>query len=123
MCLRKGWWKSGDRRTTRAKGPYEIWCSKSIGLEGSFTLPGQLRWTPEPVDDNPRIQAYLNALPGSQYNNKGISVVATDDPTSSSTRVELAAILLALRQANPAETLILLVDSTAAIHRLGRFRS
>jgi hypothetical protein len=121
--MRKGWWKSGDRLTTRAKGPYEIWCNKSIGLEDSFTLPGHFRWTPEPADDNPRIQAYLNALPGSQYNNKGITVVATDDPTSSSTRVELAVILLELRQGNPAETLILLVDSTAAIHRLDRFRS
>ena len=49
-----------------------------IGSEDSFTLSGQLRWTPEPADDNPRIQAYLNALPGSQYNNKGIVVVATD---------------------------------------------
>ena len=78
VCLRKGWWKSGERRTKRAKGPYEIWCSNSIGSEDSFTLPGQLRWTPEPADDNPRIQAYLNALPGSQYNNKGIAVVATD---------------------------------------------
>jgi ribonuclease HI len=157
VCLRKGWWKSGERRTTRAKVPYEIWCCNSIGTEDSFTLPGQLRWTPEPADDNPRIQAYLNALPGSQYNNKGIAVVATDGayrrakdgnvmspmgagvawqhdhyppkavkvggPTASSTRAELAAILLALRQANPAEALILLVDSTAAIRRLARFRS
>ena len=65
-------------RTTRAKGPYEIWCSNSIGSEDSFTLTGQLRWTLEPIDDNPRIQAYLNAFPGSQYNNKGIAVVATD---------------------------------------------
>jgi hypothetical protein len=31
--------------------------------------------------------------------------------------------LLALRQANPAEAFILLVDSTAAIRRLARFRS
>jgi hypothetical protein len=38
---------------------------------------------------------------------------------------ELAAILVALTQANPAEALILLVDSTAAtmIRRLSRFRS
>jgi hypothetical protein len=66
------------RRTTRAKGPYEIWYRNSIGSEDSFTLPGQLRWTPEPADDNPRIQAYLNTLPGSQYNNKSIAVVVTD---------------------------------------------
>jgi hypothetical protein len=49
-----------------------------MGSDESFMLTGHLRWTPEPVDDNPRIQAYLNTLPGSQYNNKGIAVVVTD---------------------------------------------
>ena len=49
--------------------------------------------------------------------------VKVGGPTASSTRAELAAILLALRQANPAEVLIILVDSTAAIRRLARFRS
>jgi len=49
--------------------------------------------------------------------------VKAGGPTASSTRAELAATLLALRQANPAEALILLVDSTAAIRRLARFRS
>ncbi len=78
MCLRKDWWTSGEHRTTRVKDPYEIWCNNSIGSEDSFTLSGQLRWTSEPADDNDRIQAYLNSLPGSQYNNKGITVVATD---------------------------------------------
>ena len=66
VCLRKGWWKTGERRTIQAKGPYEIWCSNSVGLEDSFTLPGQLRWTPELADGNLRIQAYLNALPRSK---------------------------------------------------------
>jgi hypothetical protein len=49
-----------------------------MGPEDGFILSGHLRWTPEPVDDNPRIQAYLNTLPPSQYNNEGIAVVATD---------------------------------------------
>jgi hypothetical protein len=148
---------SRECRSTRVKDPYEIWCNNSIGSKDSFTLSGQLRWTSEPVDDNPRTQSYLNTLPGSQYNNKGITVVVTDGayhrvkddnvmspmgagvvwqhdhyppkvvnvggPTSSSTLTELAVILLALRQDNPTEVLVLLVDRTVVIHRLSRFRS
>ncbi len=79
MCLRKDWWKTGERRTIRSKDPYEIWCSNGVRSEDSLTLPDQLRWTPDPADGNFRLQAYLNELSGSQYNNKGIMVVTTDD--------------------------------------------
>ena len=43
--------------------------------------------------------------------------------TVSNTSTEFTVVLLALKQTNPAEDLILLVDSTAALHRLARFRS
>ena len=60
-------------------------------------------------------QRYCNGYPPKS--------VKVGGPTASSTRTELAAIFLALRQANLAEALILRVDSTAAIRRLARFRS
>ncbi len=58
-----------------------------------------------------------------QHDHYPPKTVKVGGPTASSTRAELAVILLTLRQANPAVALILLVDSTAAIRRLARFRS
>ena len=55
-----------------------------------------------------------------QYPPKSVKV---GGPTASSTRAELADILLTLSQVNLTEALILLVDSTAAILRLACFRS
>ncbi len=49
--------------------------------------------------------------------------VKVGGPTASSTRAELAAILLELRQANPSEALILLVYNTEVIRSFVRYRS
>jgi hypothetical protein len=70
--------------------------------------------------------AYRRAKDGSVMSPMGAGVAWQHDPyppktvkvggpTASSTRAELAVILLALRQVNLTEALILLVDSTAAI--------
>jgi ribonuclease HI len=58
-----------------------------------------------------------------QHDHYPPKAVKVGGPTASNTRDELAAILLALSQANPSEALILLVYSTAVIRRLARFRS
>ena len=50
-----------------------------------------------------------------QHDHYPPKAVKVGGPTDSSTRAELAAILLALRQANPEESLILLVDSGTTI--------
>jgi hypothetical protein len=39
VCLKKGWWTSGERRTTRAKGPYEIW-KQQYGIRRQFHVAG-----------------------------------------------------------------------------------
>jgi hypothetical protein len=72
-------------------------------------------------DDN--VMSPMGAGVAWQHDHYPPKVVKVGVPTSSSTRVELAVILLELRQVNLVEVSILLVDRTVAIHRLSRFRS
>ena len=57
---------------------------------------------------------------GNKHPNRSVCVRGN---YASSTRAELAAIELALQQANITESVILLVDSTAALRRITRFQS
>ncbi len=78
--------------------------------------------------------AYHWAKDGNVMSPMGVGVACQHDhyppksikvggPTATNTLAELAVSLLVLRQSNPTETLILLVDSTVTIRRLARFRS
>ena len=156
VCLKKGWWTTGELKPIQAKGDVEIWCSNNIH-DDDFQTPSPLLWVPVPSSTNIRLSTYLQRMPGSQHLSGSIPVAATDgayrrardgnisspmgagvtwkDQThpdrsvcvrgnyASSTRAELAAIALALQQANIAETVVLLVDSTAALRRIARFQS
>ncbi len=58
-----------------------------------------------------------------QHDHYPPKAVKVGGPTATSTLAELAVILLVLRETNPTEALILLVDNTVTIRRLPRFHS
>ena len=158
ICLRKGWWMTGERKLTKAISSFSIWRS-TVGEWDEFLPPTtehSLCWMPTQVRQSVNLECYMAALPGASYRNNQHQVAATDgslrlhrsgdnEPTMgagvaweqtntntisvkiggpfSSTRPELAAIALALQQASATKTLVLLVDSAAALQRLRWLRS
>ena len=157
VCLRKGWWQTGERHTVQTQVALEIW--SNIPMPGDASLhdllfDGPEVWLPDRRDTSLPLQTYLNSMPGHEYLTQGYKLVATDGslrlrrgsdlgPTMgagvaweaggtamdvvggpfSSTRAELAGICMGITPIAHAAPAALMVDSSAAIQRLRRFRS
>ena len=157
VCLRKGWWQTGERHTIQTPTVLEIW--SNLPLSGDMNLhdllfDGPEVWLPDRMDASLPLQTYLSSMPGHDYLSQGYTLVATDGslrlrrgsdlgPTMgagvawdsggtamdviggpfSSTRAELAGICMGLTPLASSTPVALLVDSSAAIQRLRRFRS
>ena len=158
VCLRKGWWMTGERKPVKSPCHLSVWRAKT-GQWEPLHLPTSdeaLRWRPARLHQSGNLQCYMNAMPGAKYRSGPNHVAATDgslrlnrngteEPTMgagvvwdqnhadtvavriggmfSSTRPELAGIALALQQAAAMKTLVLLVDSAAALLRMRWLRS
>jgi ribonuclease HI len=145
----KNWWKSGERKRARFKRAIQVWVSRGLAFG---PLPEDLGrdWVP-PEDPPPPLQRYLRALPSGRFRCGGEALVATDGALRlvngircmgaavvhdrdgsvgrckvggicSSTRAELAAITLAVEEAQDDRPLRILVDSDNSMTRLNWFR-
>jgi len=54
VCLKKGWWTTGELKPIQTKGYLEIWCSNNIH-DDDFQTPSPLLWMPVPSSTNIRL--------------------------------------------------------------------
>ena len=80
MCLRKHWWRTGERCTIKAQEGLEIWTnlptSEVANLRPSILAVSEI-WQPDSQASLP-LRTYMRALPGREYLEAGFTLAATD---------------------------------------------
>ena len=81
VCMKKGWWQTGERKPIKARNEYTLWLSNNWDDESKtkkFQGEEEPMWIPDRGTASQSLKIYLEAQPSANYYRRGYTVLATD---------------------------------------------